>query len=146
MMKDRRKGSAIVEAALMMPWIFFLFFGITDFGFYAYAAICTENAARAAALSQATSSPVSACAAALGEMQGLLNVSGTTCSALPVIVSTTTLTNSTTAPACADCALDTSARSIQASVTYQSIPLIPIAGALTNRLTLTRTAEMKVIQ
>jgi hypothetical protein len=31
-----------------------------------------------------------------------------------------------------------------ASVTYQTIPMIPIPGLLTGRLTLTRTAEMKV--
>jgi hypothetical protein len=31
-----------------------------------------------------------------------------------------------------------------ASVTYQSIPMIPIPGLLDSRLTLTRTVEMKV--
>ena len=62
-----------------------------------------------------------------------------------MIVGVTTLTNSTT-PACADCSLDASATSAQASVTYQTVPLIPIPGVLTGRMTLTRVAEMRVIQ
>ena len=39
-------GNSVVEVALMAPWIFFLFVGVFDFGFYAYAGICMENAAR----------------------------------------------------------------------------------------------------
>ncbi len=44
--KRRQRGGSLVEVALLAPWIFFLFVGIFDFGFYAYAAICTQNAAR----------------------------------------------------------------------------------------------------
>ena len=40
----------MVEVAFMLPWIFFLFLAIFDFGFYAYALISVENGARAGAL------------------------------------------------------------------------------------------------
>jgi Flp pilus assembly protein TadG len=74
--KKRESGSSIVEVALLAPWIFFLFVGVFDFGFYAYAAICTQNAARAVALAAAQTSTagVTACNAALGEMRMLPNV------------------------------------------------------------------------
>ena len=49
----RERGHAVVEIALMAPRIFFLFVGIYDVGVYSYAAICTQNAARAAALAAA---------------------------------------------------------------------------------------------
>ena len=51
--KDRRRGSAVVEAALLMPWICFLFVGILDSGFYTYGAMATQNAARAVAIQSA---------------------------------------------------------------------------------------------
>src|ERR1700731_2757751 len=100
----REGGSSIVEVALLAPWIFFLFVGIFDFGFYSYAAICTQSAARAVALSQAQSATaaVTPCNAALGEMKMLPNVgynpgftcgSGTTVTqAAPVAVCVGTLT------------------------------------------------------
>ena len=68
-----QSGSSIIEVALLSPWIFFLFVGIFDFGFYAYAAICTQNAARAVALAAAqpvTGSPVSHLAARRWEKCG----------------------------------------------------------------------------
>ena len=63
----------MIEVTLMAPWIFFLFVGVLDFGFYAYAFISTENAARAAVLltskSQiAATDQVDACAIVLSEM------------------------------------------------------------------------------
>ena len=74
---DRNRGSAIIEAALMLPWLAFLFVGVLDFGFYAYAGICTQNAARAAAMMQAGGT-LNTCLAALGELNGLPNVGGVT--------------------------------------------------------------------
>ena len=53
--KQRERGGSIVEVALLAPWIFFLFVGIFDLGFYAYGIICTQNAARAAATQTASS-------------------------------------------------------------------------------------------
>src|SRR6476646_3701085 len=50
MRRDCRSGHAVVETALMAPWLFLFFIAIFDFGFYAYAGIVTANAARVAAL------------------------------------------------------------------------------------------------
>ena len=49
-LRHRNGGNAVIEVALMAPWIFFLFVGVLDFGFYAYSFISVENAARAAVL------------------------------------------------------------------------------------------------
>jgi Flp pilus assembly protein TadG len=46
---NRRAGNSIVEFSLMAPWILFLFAGAFDWGFYAYALISVQNAARVAA-------------------------------------------------------------------------------------------------
>ena len=134
----RRKGNAVIETALMAPWIFLLFMGVFDFGFYAYAAIATEHAARVAALY--TSSSVlsaadnsGACYYVLQALRDLPNV-GTTvnsCTALPVIVSASQVNGPDGAAAS------------QVSVTYQSVPLFSIPG-LMGQMTITRTAQMRV--
>lgn len=42
----RNRGHAVIEVALLSPWIFFLFVGTLDMGFYTHALIATQNAAR----------------------------------------------------------------------------------------------------
>ena len=154
----RECGSSVVEVALLAPWIFFLFVGIFDFGFSAYAAICTQNAARAAAsrtaVDEFSQSSALACTAALGEMNEVPNMIGVnSCGALPLKVTQSTLCSQGTvkpsgitcnAPGCADCASDNTAASSQVTVTYQSIPLVPIPGILMGRMNLTRIAEMRI--
>ena len=44
----------------MAPWIFFLFMGTLDFGFYAYAIIATQNAARVAVMQTSLNSTTAA--------------------------------------------------------------------------------------
>ena len=166
MRREKRRGMAIVETALMAPWIFFLFVGVLDMGFFCYAAICTQNAARAVAMAGA--SPIStttACTAALGELNGLPNmdgaVNGATCNAyksgisaaVPYSACSATITattssdvNCSSATLCADCGLNPASSSIIGVVTYQSLPMVPIPGLLTGQITLTRTAEVRVIQ
>jgi Flp pilus assembly protein TadG len=147
-MRRNQRGNAVIEVALMAPWIFFLFVGVFDIGFFCYAAICTQNAARAVALSYAQSSTVTSCNAALGELNTLPNVSGGTCNALPVQVTVNTLNGS----ACADSALPSGVLfaatpfCVQSSVTYQTIPLFPIPGVMMGRMTLTRTSQMRIMQ
>jgi len=167
--KRRDRGGAIVEVALMAPWIFFLFVGIFDFGFYAYAAICTQNAARAVALAaaQTTSATIDSCVVAMGEMRMLPNVlysaSPSLCSiittapavtqAKPVNVCVASLTAAQTSPcggtgvlanmSCGDCTPSPTATSILAVVTYQTVPLVPIPGLLTGQMTLSRGAEVR---
>src|SRR5438477_4635410 len=90
--RKREKGHAVLEAAFLAPWLIFLFVGAFDMGFYAYALICTENAARVATVYTSTSTTSSAdastaCSLALGELGSLHNLSGvTTCDSLPLIV------------------------------------------------------------
>ncbi|HET8550035.1 MAG TPA: TadE family protein, partial [Bryobacteraceae bacterium] len=91
--RQSERGNAIVETTLMMPWIFFTFLLVVDFGFYAYAAIVTENAARVAALASAKSdgtagSQFYACQYAKPEMQFLPNSSqfSANCDALPLSI------------------------------------------------------------
>ena len=45
-----------MEVVLMAPWIYFLFMGTLDMGFFTHAMIATQNAARAAAASTSRSS------------------------------------------------------------------------------------------
>ena len=168
--KRSERGGAIVEVALMAPWIFFLFVGVFDLGFYSYAIICTQNAARASAMQtavdQTSQSDVIACNAAWNEMSGLPNVAGTSanCTKLPVLVTRTTRcgTQVTMIPACtfgtatnpppsdADSTKttnpDQAAASSVVSVQYQSGLFVPIPGILTNQLTITRSSEMRIIQ
>ena len=181
----RERGSAMVEVALMAPWIFFLFVGVFDFGFYAYSMIALENAARSAAIQTAagdssllisgTSNPV-ACVAAWNELSALANVYSATaptdCTGLPstITVVTETLCGSTahatipvcpngsaTSPSCSDCdgttwtgktpgVAVTSAASSRVTVTYQTVPLIPIPGILPGQLTITRIAEARILE
>jgi hypothetical protein len=137
----------------MAPWIFFLFVGVFDFGFYAYGGICTENAARVAALQTASTPGLSgaqlqtlACNAASLEMIRVPNrfnfVAG--CGSGPLQVTQQTLTNATT-PACADCGIDATAVSSLVTVTYQSNLFVPIPGIVANQLNLTRTSEVRMV-
>lgn len=164
--RRRQSGTSMVEVALLSPWIFFLFVGIFDFGFYAFAVICTENAARAAAVQTAANQGVQndlvACNAVWKEMNFLLNVSSITqdCTQLPVKVVRRTLCGAsvpagmftceapcaTPPPAsCADCGSDATAASSEVCVTYQSDTFVPIPGILPKQITLTRVAEMRIL-
>ena len=160
-MQNRRKnqrGNAIIEAALLMPWLFFLFAGVFDMGFFSYEAICLQNAARAAAMATSkdvfSATPTNACKAALPEMVLLINMTQVTCTTSPTFppfsIAVTPL-NCTTNPPCADCTAVPCAnpnyqpQSVQATVTYQMLAWIPIPG-LNNQLTLSRTTEMRVIE
>src|SRR3954466_11817603 len=93
-----RRGTAMLELALLSPWIVFLFIGVFDYGFYAYSLITLEAATRSAALwnsSHATpADTTAACTVVTGEMQTLVNMNGvTTCGGgSPVSVTATQVT------------------------------------------------------
>ena len=143
--QKRQKGHAVLEVSLMAPWIFFLFMGTLDFGFYTYAAIATENAARIA-VSQSSydattaGNAATACKYALGELKSLPNMSSvTTCaSSSSGIDSTHPVAVTATQVVGADGTLAS-----QVAVTYQTIQMIPIPG-LSGQLTLTRVAQMRL--
>lgn len=132
-----RRGHAALEMAFLAPWLFFLFAGAFDMGYYSNALIATANAARVAAL-YTSASPASAedaggaCLYALGELQGLPNARTlTTCAAAPVIVTATLVTDEYGQPAS------------EVTVQYDTPQLIPIPG-LRGQLTVTRKARMKL--
>jgi Flp pilus assembly protein TadG len=138
--RRRRKcrGNVLVELSLVAPWIFFLFVGIVDMGFYSYSLIAVENAARIAAEYTSQSSLVAddqdgACTAVKAELSNLPNVVGSsTCNAAPLIVTAD------------DGAGPDGGAATSVSVTYQSISMIPIPGLLMSKLNVTRKVQMRV--
>lgn len=152
--RPETSGHAAVELALMAPWIFLLFAMVFDLGFYSYAVIATENAARSAVMytsaSTATASDdTAACTVALRELRGMPNVSASTTCA-------TTLGGiSNSQPLFVDaCASGVACGGVQFTsvdgatasrvvVTYRSPQLFPIPG-LMGRMTVTRYAEARM--
>jgi len=134
------RGHAVIEAALLMPWILFLFAGTVDFGFFGYALVNTQNAARVAAVQTSADSTSAgnstlACTYVLAEMQSMSNLAGvTSCGSLPLKVTATSLPGSSSADGAA---------ASQVSVTYQSPLLIPLPWMM-GKLTLTRAVQMRL--
>jgi Flp pilus assembly protein TadG len=134
-----RSGHSMLELALFMPWLFFVFAGAYDWGHYAYSLISVQSAARVAAL-YASSGPgtaddaAGACFYALGELRRAPGVgAGTTsCAAWPVVVTAAAVVGPDGEPASA------------VTVSYRTPPLIPIPGLVPGRLTVTRTVQMRV--
>jgi Flp pilus assembly protein TadG len=136
----RRKGQALIEVTLIAPWFLLLFAGVFDVGFYAYAFINTENAARVAAMHAASdpalatdpTMPDLARADVCQEMRNLPNV-GTTCSSSVVQVSVAPqpYLGADGQPA------------TRVSVTYTTVPVMPIPG-LAGQMTLTRVVEVRI--
>jgi hypothetical protein len=127
----------VIEVALLSPWIFFLFMGILDMGFYTHALIATQNAARTAAAYTSRSKltaadSAGACRYALTELKAMSNVRNlSSCNSSPLVVTASSVTGADGSPASS------------VSVTFQSNKLIPIPG-LTGQLNITRTVQMMV--
>jgi len=139
-----QKGHAVVEVALLAPWVFFLFAGALDMGYYMYAALAVENAARIAVLHVAVSADVATDANAANfartyvcnELRMLPNV-GNTCPANVVSVSV---------PVQPFTGSDGDAAT-QVSVTYTTVPLVPIPGlnpGSHGQWTFTRSVQMRL--
>lgn len=129
-----------MEAALLLPWVLFLFVGAFDLGFYNYSLINTENAARVAAwyTSQSTSTSTdatTACTYALAELSAMPNVGTgvTTCGASPVVVTASQVTGTDGTEAS------------QVTVSYTSPQMIPIPGLLKGQYTFNRTVQMRLV-
>lgn len=147
MSKNRKSGHAVIEAALLVPWIFFLFVGVLDFGFYAYAAIATQNAARVAAMQTSDNTATAAnsslaCSFVLEELGQLPNVDRNTtpCLSSPDSLS---LANPLAVRAEAVAGPD-GANATRVTVAYRTIPLIPIPGVMMMQFTITRIVEMRL--
>ncbi|HUQ95957.1 MAG TPA: TadE family protein [Bryobacteraceae bacterium] len=144
------KGHAVVEVTLMLPWIFLLFIGVFDFGFYSYALISTEGAARAGALYASSSwgaagDGANVCFYVLQEMRMLPNVGSSTscsctggsCTAGPIQITATPISGTGCVEAVAG------AKCTRVTVQYQTVQLFPIPG-LGGQLTMRRVAEASV--
>lgn len=138
----------------MAPWLIFLFVGAMDWGFYAYALIATEAAARVGCLYASTSSTTATDTTtvcqnyALNQLRRMSNVgtsmtscaSGSSVSASsPVGVSATLLSAGTSAdgnPAA------------QVSVTYMTPIFVPVilnrSTVIPRQVTITRTVQMRL--
>lgn len=144
----RQSGHAVVEMAMMAPWIFLLFIMVFDLGFYNYAAIATANAARSGMMYTTRSSAyvldtTMACQIALRELRGMPNVSSTAtvCAANKNAI---TDANPVAVELFASAGPDgTTLGAGQVAVTYRSPQLFPIPG-LMGRMTITRVAEGRV--
>ncbi len=151
-MKHRRElGNSIIEFSLLTPWLIFLFVGAMDWGFYGYALIATEAAARVGCLytSSATSDATdatTACGYALDQLRKMPNVGTglTTCASsgslvtnsAPVAVTATSVTGPDGKAAA------------QVSVTYMTPVFVPIilgnSTVVPRQVTITRTIQMRM--
>ena len=133
----RSRGHAVVEIAMFTPWIYFLFMGTLDMGFFTHAMISTQNAARAAAAYTSRSpstaaDATAACRYARAELTAMSNVrSLSSCNASPLVVTAAAVTGADGSPASS------------VTVSYLTDKLIPIPG-LARQFTITRTVEMVV--
>jgi Flp pilus assembly protein TadG len=141
---NARKGNSLIEFSLLMPWYFFLFVGVYDFGFYSYSLMALEDGVRVAALnaSQSTTNANSvtasttACTYVLESLQNLPNVSGVTCPSSSSPLTVTETYGATSGP--------DSGPEATVTATYTSPQLIPIPGLLPSQTTTTRTVYMRV--
>ena len=129
----------------MAPWILFLFMGTMDFGFYAYSAVATENAARAAVERTAidittAGDSTTACQYALAELKGMANAHGqTTCATSAGAVSS----SQPIAVVATQVAGIDGSLAAQVAVTYQATTMF-LLPALPSQYTVTRTAQMRL--
>jgi Flp pilus assembly protein TadG len=139
--RQGRTGSAMIEFCLLMPWYIFLFAGTFDFGFYSYALIATNTAARVtadycSANNGTCPSIASACTNyVLTQLFYMPNIGSTvtTCSASPI-------TLSISYPSAASCP-DTNACAA-VTVAYTTPQLVPIPGLFPGQITITKTVQM----
>ena len=147
----QHRGQAVVELALLAPWTIFLFIAVFDFGFYAYALISVEDAARVAATNASSSvvaaaDPMVPCASVAAELKTLPNVGAVTCACVAssctagpyITVNSSYLTGVSPVAAGVD-----GEPAVEVSVTYQSMSLIPLPF-LRGNYAFTRRVEMKL--
>lgn len=136
----RRRGQALIEFAMLAPLIFFLFISVADAGFCSVAAIGVQNAARVGALytsssSSAATDSAGACDVVRQELQALPNFSGSNsaCSSAPLQVTAQKIDSGVGGTPIAS-----------VTVTYRTIPLIPVPLLYSGPFTIVRTVQMPV--
>jgi Flp pilus assembly protein TadG len=134
----KKRGAAMMELALLSPWIIFIFIGVLDWGFYAVSLMTLENATRAATIYAASGSTTytdttNLCQILYNEMGSLSNMQGvTTCGGTSPV--------SFTASQGAGPDNNTA---VTVAVTYTTPQMIPIPGLLAGKFTITRTMQMR---
>jgi Flp pilus assembly protein TadG len=153
-LRKRQRGNSIIEFSLMAPWLIMLFVGAMDWGFYAYALIATESAARVGALYASTSTstrdespPNTVCLYALDQLRKMGNVGASVAppcatgssvtASQPVGVAVTSVTSGPDGnPA------------VQVAITYLTPVFIPQVMkntvVLPKQVTITRTIQMRL--
>jgi Flp pilus assembly protein TadG len=136
-MKRGRKGSNLVEFALIVPWYVFLFIGTYDMGLYSYALITVENAARVAAAHCSTSvaavSDGKACTLVIDQLQYLPAAVPTVCTGNPLTVTATAVSGPE--------GVANSAAQVTVSYVMPAVPAVP---GMPSQYTLSRTVTMKI--
>jgi Flp pilus assembly protein TadG len=133
-----RRGNSMVEFTLLLPWFVFLFIGTIDMGFYCYALIAVQGAARVActytALNNLPNDQANACRYALGQLADLPNFPGASyaCTAAPITVTAQPVTGPDGQSAA------------EVVVTYVPPALSGIPNILPGQPTITRTVIMKL--
>jgi Flp pilus assembly protein TadG len=130
----RRRGSAIIEFSLLMPWLLFLLLGAVDAGFMLYGLVTVENAARAGALyashidltdstavGKLCSGYVIPSLAYLGNIPSGLNTCGTTAAPTPSQPVSVVVT-----AVAAGASPDTLGAAAKVTIFYLTPPLFPI--------------------
>jgi Flp pilus assembly protein TadG len=136
--RQRSRGTAMLELALLSPWICFLFVGVLDSGFYAYSLITLETATRSAAAfnsdANTPSDSAKACTIVLNEMHTLINMGSVVAcgGSNPVSVTSAPVTGPDTEAA------------VRVTVRYTTPQLIPIPALLAGQFTITRAVTMKL--
>jgi Flp pilus assembly protein TadG len=138
-MRGNKTGSSAVEFAFLVPWFIFLFVGVLDMGFYNYALITAQSAARTAVLFTSSSSSAStqtdlACSYVYDQLTSNINLTGaTTCSGTSPISLTTSVALG-----------PDNNQASTVTVSFTSATLIPIPGLLKANFPIVRTAQMMI--
>jgi Flp pilus assembly protein TadG len=138
-MPTRQRGSSVVEFAFIVPWFVFLFVGILDLGYYNYALITAQSAARTAVLYTSSSQSASAdateaCEYVYDQLTSNINLSGATTCVSPSPISLTA--TAATGP--------DGNQASTVTIQFTSATLIPIPGLLPANIPVVRTAWMLI--
>jgi Flp pilus assembly protein TadG len=142
--KEKERGSAMVEFALVAPLLFILSLVAFDSGLYIFSFISVQSAARAAAIRNAGSTESAAdqsgaCSVVTDHLRGLPAMTAGSCAGAPLVVSSV-LCNSLSCGQTSASADGQPATLVTVSYTLPSLFRIPLVGPPT----VTLASEMKL--
>jgi Flp pilus assembly protein TadG len=142
--RDRRRGQALVEFALVFPIFMLVLSGIMDFGFMLYSRMSVINASREGAHAAIVTAPnyANITTVATGAAISAAAQGGVSISAGNVSVSCLATSVSVTSPATIPCGSATAKDSVVVTVNYGYHSFFPLSFGAT--LTLTSTTQMVI--